>query len=433
MQDITLNMFYKIINSDNIIFKDYFFGDNFKTEFDSFGLFNFNKYVKTDKDKLIHVSFINCTFDLSLHFTNLIFHNNAQLFKNCVFNNEVYFGNMTFGNLMLEEVVFNKACYFYSCTFIEGLQFFDTTFNGPLLFDADKTHRITEIEDAYFDCYFNGKTNFKSVIFNKANFSKSIVGEKVFELSNCSFTKLGNFRGMNLKSNVAFINIDLSNCTFLNSEFVDARFLSSPISINNYIDINLFSKSHKDNHEEYKELGIYMVDNFIAEVNVENLIVELKTFERNFDKIKRFEIAGKFHQKSLEIERKYNSKWFKKSVLYLYRAASSYGESYSRTLILFSIVLLFFSLLYLITGLTFIENDKYSVIYYFKGSNIYNIINDYGLSFLFSFINSFPVKREISYLISSNGYTTFFSSLETIIQSILITLFIMALRRKFKR
>jgi len=263
--------------------------------------------------------------------------------------------------------------------------------------------------------------------------SGSIIDEKNFIFKNCLFNKLALFRRLNLKSNVLFFNADLTNCSFLNSNFEDVLFSSTSIDIEQHIDYRLWKNKTKLNNDNYQEYGLYNIDDTISEITKNNLISEYKIFEKNFDNKKHFDIAGEFHQSSLDIESQYHPKLLKKIILWLYKTFSNYGESYKKSLIWFSLILVIFSVLYLFTGLDYINNEKHSIIYYFKCTNMYNIINDYGLSFLYSFINSFPVKRDMDMLKAANGFTILFSSIQTVIQSVLITLFIIALRRKFRR
>jgi hypothetical protein len=432
MEDITLGNFKSILNSKNKYFKKILFAENIEAAIDEPFLL-INKYLEVKDDNFVDILFEDCKFEIPIRITGINIKGFPQFFKNCVFNKRVYLGNIKFDKLIFENVIFNDECIFSSCNFLDGLIFTETIFNNNLSFVVNRRLKVMEIKDAFFRCEFNGITNFNSVSFGILNLSDSSIGEKICIFNNCSFNLLALFRRLNLKSNIIFLNVDLTNCSFLNSNFAEVLFASISINIKEHIDYKFLKSIIKEDDIIFKSIYIPDKSDLIREVTENSLISEYKIFEKNFDNKKQFEIAGDFHQASLDIERQFNPTKSKKTLLWLYKTFSNYGESYKKSIIWFSLILVFFSILYLFTGLDYINNEKHSIIYYFKCSNINNIFNDYGLSFLYSFINSFPAKRDIDILKAANGYTIFFSTIQTVIQSILITLFIIALRRKFRR
>ena len=365
MEDITLGVFKLIMKSENKYFKDFYFADNIRAALEE-PVIDLNKYIDIDKDAQIdidenthldinkdthlNISFENCVFDIPINFNGMLKIILSFSLSNCVFNKKIYFGNIEFSSLNFDHVIFNEVCEFYSCKYIENLSFTETTFNNSLSFDAIRAIKITEIKDAWFECTFNGKTNFNSVSFDFLNMSGSIIDEKNFIFKNCLFNKLALFRRLNLKSNVLFLNADLTNCSFLNSNFEDVLFSSTSIDIEQHIDYRLWKNKTKLNNDNYQEYGLYNIDDTISEITKNNLISEYKIFEKNFDNKKHFDIAGEFHQSSLDIESQYHPKLLKKIILWLYKTFSNYGESYKKSLIWFSLILVIFSVLYLFTG-----------------------------------------------------------------------------------
>jgi|SRR4030095_759163 len=131
----------------------------------------------------------------------------------------------------------------------------------------------------------------------------------------------------------------------------------------------------------------------------------------------------------------------------LYKISSNYGESYLRCLfwILVSTFLLF-PCIYIHTGISFtplentnkIENLKKQnqiiIQYYpYNENTTFNLINDYGVGLIHSLNSTFPFKRGFENVNSANFLTTSIAFFQTITVTTLLTLFIVGIRRKFKR
>ncbi|MFZ4591342.1 MAG: hypothetical protein ACOYN6_10120 [Ignavibacteria bacterium] len=435
-------------NNKNVIFlKDIYKKiDNGNTHFDNcifnnlsgnIGYYEANEHLDLGRmgfNQKADISFTNCIFNISVSFYEMVITcSEPHIFKNCIFNKTISFNNTTIEHISIEDCVFNSELIFYSCKEIKSININSTIFNGTFSFDAISAVRFTKIIEAEFNCNFNGKVHFKNVMFDYLDISNSIIGDKNFTFNSCMFNNIALFRRMNLKSNVVFINTDITNCSFLNSDFENVIFSSPTININNLVDLRLLNDSHEMNYDDLKRLGMYNADEIISVVTARSLIMELKTFEKNFDNMKQFDLAGEFHQRSMDVDREHNSKGLKYIILSLYKFFSDYGENYSKVGVWFFLIIILFSFLYLFSGLDYIQNDYHSIIFYLNCSNIYNFFNDFALSILYSTVNSFPVKRDIDFIKAANGFTVFWSSMQTIIQGIFITLFIIALRRKFKR
>lgn len=427
LNKITVAKYNEILESENPFFEEYSFGEYLKSILEHGFL-----RIKLNKGNDIknNIRFSNCEFDIGLTLNDFSFNDSENIFVECVFNKNVIIRNMKFSGLHIENTVFNKNIIIYNSIFDDGIYFNDVIINGEFNFDQSSRQKNIVINEARFICDFNGKLSFNNVTFKYVNFTRSVFGDRTIVFNHCSFDKLAIFRNLHLSSNIVFNNIDLTNCSFLNSNFEEVKFSTPSIVIEQHID-NVFCNDNLDeNVKSLEGLGIYNKEEIIKEVNESNLADEYRSFEKNLDRNKNFDLAGRFHKKYFDIKTKYEKKKINKFILKLYKWISNYGESFSKPLFYFCVLIFAFSIIYLLSGLEYKDG---AIIYYFKCDNIYKFYNDIALSFVYSVINSFPVKRDIDLIQAANGFTIFLTVLQTIIQSILITLFIIALRRKFKR
>lgn len=327
-------------------------------------------------DGLQLVCFKDCDFNVNVDINEIDLHCLLN-FENCTFYKPVIF---SFGidTLILKDF----------CIFKEKFQFFSIV----------KKYAV-----------------FRDVIFEREfHFNSTSVIDKKFEFSKCEFKYDSLFRHLNFGNDILFDKSNLTNCSFLNSNIYDVRFNNCKFDYNNLID------------EKYSKLK--------KNIEIEDVISTYRNFEINFDKNKDYEQAGEFHKRRYELDLLISKKYsLKKFLLLLYKWSSNFGENYGRSFNWFVLALIAFSFIYLFTGLVYKNSNYDTVIYYFKNENRFDFWNDLGSSFLYSLNNALPFRRELEFIKSANGWTTFFSILETFFETILATLFIIGLRRKFKR
>jgi uncharacterized protein YjbI with pentapeptide repeats len=337
----------------------------------------FDKYT-LEKSTNIKIEFIDCVFDCPVTFNRNQKISSLKI-ENCKFNNKVIFKteidsisisySTVFNDKVIFESIFNKSC-----------KLNDTTFNKQFLFNSNSV--------------FDKKLEFAKIIFNDTAV----------------------FRGLNFGKETSFIDCDLTNCSFINSNINDVYFDNSSFDFMNLID-------------EKNAVMKYIKNNQMNVNKIKDVISQYRYFEINFDKNKDYEKAGEFHIRRYELEYLITKKHpIKKILLFLYKWSSNFGENYVCSLGWFIFLLVFFSFVYLFSGLKYEGVEiNWSIGYCYKA------LNDLGCSFLYSLNNSLPFRRELEFIKSANGWTTFFSIFETFIQTILATLFIVGLRRKFKR
>lgn len=317
---------------------------------------------------------------------------------------------------------FNKCKFdfefnFYISTKIEEIKFFECEFRYEMEIFSD----LNEI--GFYRCTFNEDVDFGThniaKFFNVGNnYKKDFICQSdsiniwKFIFDNCKIEQVGYFRNLNFGKESRFLNCDLSNCSFTGSNVEGAQFINCVFNFNKLIDEKFLKEDKKDL----------------------NLVISLyRSFEIVFDAQKDFQYSGEFHKKRFELDRSFTKKSLKKTLLDLYKFSSDYGENYQKSLFWFLGSFSIFSILYLFSGLNFTDHNGTVTIFYLKAVNQFNIWNDLGLSAIYSLNNVIPFKKDLDYLKAANGWTTLFTILESFILTILASLFVIGLRRKFKR
>lgn len=313
----------------------------------------------------------NCEFELPVRFELTKFKSTVD-FKNCIFHKDVEF-NCDFNFVKFEDVAFKDV----------------VRFDSPLE-NLCKFKKVTFEMDLIFYC--------------------SSVKDKKIEFTSCNFNTIAYFRNLNFGNDVLFNRCNLTNCSFLYSYIEYIRFQDCEFDFKNLID--------------EKNLSIPKHD-----FTKKDIITLYRHFEINLDKYKDFDTAGEFHKKRLELDRsshkKISLRWL---LLTFYKWTSDYGENYSKSLRKIIYVVIIFSFIYLYTGISY---SNYNIWWWDYSKP--QLFTDWGSSFLYSLISSSPIRRDSEVIKSLGGWTTGFSVLQTIIQTILGTLFIIGIRRKFKR
>lgn len=430
--------------------------------------FEIDAYFKNSKrlTKLFYGDFSNVTFQKSTYFWNSklnliepgganliqvrndhgvpdghIFNNNR--FNNVIFSDisfntsyifrkdNVFAGNVKFvrcsfdQGLVIKNVLFEEDCNIFACTFKSDVHIDRTTFKGNLIFEKPKHDDGTQFNDrVFFYPEVYASLLFSEVVFNEEFvFRPSIVGERLLEFRKTEFKKAAIFRYLNL-ANAIFQSCDLTNCSFMFSNVVGMQLSNCEFDFSRRL---LDERILKDS-DFAKKISV-VVARELAEINVNDVLNEYRMFEICMDTMKDFVTGGEFHKRRYELQRTSENNRLTKCILWLYKLFSNYGEDYGRSLAWLFGALLGFSVIYLFTGLKYGE----STIYYGNPLNMYCLINDWGCSLLYSLSSSVPFRRENDFVRSANNWTTAFSVSQTLLQTVIGTLFVIALRRKFKR
>lgn len=358
---------YKILNDTD---KDFFIWD----EFVSRGI----TYSKNN-----NITFFNCEFTDSVNFTTFREGENS-------YNAKFYFDECTFHSDFTTHTNFASLDFTY-CEFMNFIQIFPSN--------------VQDFKIRY--CKFHDTLRYDN---------DNSINCKI-KIQDCEFRKEVYFDLLNLSDQFRVYNSDLTNFSFLKTNFLESKFEGCWFDFNSLIIENDLSKKIGEDSRY-----------------ISNVIEMFRKFEIIFDNQKNYEYAGEFHKHRFELARKFSSKKSLKFwLLSLYKYFSKYGESYVRALIWFLIFFVSFTIVYLFSGLNFTDHNGPVTIFYLKPENQFNFLNDFCLAAIYSLNNVIPFKKDLTYITAANGWTTLFTILESFILTILASLFVIGLRRKFKR
>ena len=441
--------------ADNSNFeKSIFAGDvNFyDTEFDGFTNFEESKFKRDAKFNRVRfakeVYFIKAIFSQEACFDNANFLDETT-FTEAIFDGEVNFKgacfiNLTYlcyakfkGEVFFKEAIFLKGAYFNNSNFAKEVHFDKTIFFNKFVLDyvickeniiiANCFIQSVNIEifksDSFFiisnSCIKNiviqnsifQKINFNNVLSNSINDDlKKIFKKNEIEIKNESTENIEwNFSGQ-----------DLSNFSFIECDFSVANFLSANIQ-----------KTHIDN-------CIFPIDKvgrkklFNHNTNADDIKLQFtyQRFKRQFTENHYYQLAQDFHFQEMELRKKISKKVFEKIVLKIYYFLSRYGTNYLRPFIYLLIWVFIYPIILLY---------KTWEINLFCNTWDYDL---YGQTFsaLFKLLAPFKLIHgndddflNIYNIYINTGFGIFLVLIFYIIVTILITMFLQALSRNFKR
>jgi len=424
------------------------------------------------------------SFTSSVDFTNAVFldkanFNATKFFSNSVFNYSVFHKMALFNNTCFEmlsnfhETCFHNECFFYNSIHNDKAIFTRATFLGDTAFPNSKIHGLCDFQSANFNKNVNfGGTEFygyviflntvfeKETSFHESVFYNNIVFRNAslngdFSFSYVTFKRSFIFHRLEFKKNVDFSNINFQN----KIEFVDLKFLgeakfngcqfsvdstalfqdidSKPKLIFKYINFNknttfrrvdlsaaIFTQSDITD-AKFKECSWDLTPRLVLEEEIdassekdylalESLYRQLK---KNFSTEKDIELSGYASISEVEMRKKRFLKEKKYTDFFIYWFYSFFGgstEDYKTPLKwLFYSGFFIFPLIYFFTEPILNENKVCE----------YNLMK----SFIKSFANSIPIlksKYEYQFWITQ--------SFQLIFSTILLTFFILSLRKRFK-
>ncbi len=314
-------------------------------------------------------------------------HINQITFSNCIFNVICDFSSNKLYTLTIRDCIFKKEVsmqremdnlYIYDCEFEDNF------------FILTKVARFTVIKNTTFHRIFQ--------------YSPYDMNSQDIRFLNCKFLAMGFFRRLIMNKNFIFNQCNLVNCSFLYSSFEDAVFADCSFDLNHQLSLDeriYFNKNNILNDDFFKENAR---EDF-HKISLKNIISSYKEFEKNFDKARNYEDAGNFHKRAFELERE-RKKGLSKFILWLYKKSSSYGEEYTTSLKWMMILLIFFSFVYMISGVIYTYGNESCVVYYCKPANRYNVIQDIGIGFVYSFNSSITIRKGLDFVESGSPITS---------------------------
>ncbi len=298
------------------------------------------------------------------------------IFERCEFIDNVSFTYSKFHNTTnFNESFFKREVLFLSVKFLGKIEFVFSKFDKGS-FSLSNFH-----EAEFIQCHFIQDTDFKLSKFNRnvifqqcnfenfADFSESMFGDEAI-FANNSFTKQAKFRKLKFTNEelISFYG-DLSTISFLETNVSKIHFGDDVIWEKQYSEQKNIIDKLKVYLNKLKDFNRKFVvqDEQIIEVKseygirLETVLNIYRNLRENFDKKMRYDDAGQFFIREMELKRKFKKKISNSSskllteqknpflrifsVLGFYYLVGKYGESYYRPL---KIIIpgLLFSMLY---------------------------------------------------------------------------------------
>jgi uncharacterized protein YjbI with pentapeptide repeats len=378
--------------------------------------------------------FSGATFTLNAYFRYATFTHKAD-FSCTTFTHKADFPCATFMQKAdFLCATFTQDAYFGNATFMQVADFSKTTFALAAVFQEAK---------------FAGPAGFRETKFRK---DEELLAGPIFSLTEFSRPEAIVFYKTYL-GQALFHNCDVSKLTFSSVQWRQRGQRGKRMVFDEEVSTeyrkSLVAGSTKDNADE-RDYGL------IAEI--------YQQLKKNYDERKDYWTAGDFHYGEMEMKRLHSQsgnqlvRWLHRhfSLVALYKYASAYGESYVRPLILLLIVLAIFTSLFPLAGLNSGGDMQQSALIGAtqQGSplttatklsyrHFSDFVNAYpgrkwlgrAAFFFHSFMTAASVagfQREIKYEPSSQKGRAL-ALLEVLFTSTLIALFLLAIRRQFKR
>lgn len=428
-------------------------------------------------------------FDSSMPLTSINLEFNSLVIKDCVFDHIVELDRRKMKLIDASGAIFNDKIIFDNSTFIEGANFDNAvlknlasfkkcTFQSKLTF-SKTAYTILDFENARFnaDCRFSFLTPHTEVTdtveapcrLNFDNISINAVQNVSFHMCNivnAVFSPRGRgvleFLGSTLR-NSSFLNADLSNCTFNRVDLSESFLLGAKVSNTRFINCDFAEQKYIAaqriilfdevfNVKTFCQGGYKTFANFQSKriSSISSLEETYCALKNKFENNKDFVTADKFYFSEMEMRRfslgetqlmkkqepsaniskSDKFKYFLRTEIFSfypwYKYFTAYGTSYLRGFIWIILTINSFAILYMFTGLSKI---KYAI---GKQNNFSIVAGDFIDAFFYAVGILIPGLSKSFFDGVSSG-TLKLSAIEFILMWILIPLFVIALKRHFKR
>jgi uncharacterized protein YjbI with pentapeptide repeats len=301
------------------------------------------------------------TFAQSVYFNKATFYEGAN-FREVTFEREADFTTATFAErATFSEATFSKKASFFGTTFSEEAEFSNATFSreasfrkatfsGRAVFLHATFSREASFRKATFSegAVFEDATFSERVFFSNAVFSGGVgvdfhgakfLGEAFFLRSHFDEETLFRYTLFEQPNKVTFEDSNLSKVSFADSDITRIRF-GDKIRWGGKDEFTIIEEEWLKEKAKEKDKMANVYDN----VSLELVLSVYRNLRENYEFRLRYDDAGKFFIKEMELKRKYRqiepgngleikeNGWFRRhfSLTGLYYHLSRYGESISR-------------------------------------------------------------------------------------------------------
>lgn len=336
--------FSKKYNSSKIIFKECEFHEqvNFSNSVHDEEMdFSFTKFYND-------VKFTSANFNDKITFESAEFKANTN-FQSTIFKKKVIFQKTEFQHVDFDLAIFYQDTDFYDVKFFNSSSFWNVKFLGKTTFSRAKFTENADFHESEFkegvfqDTNFEKGGNYENCLIHSLNFQNTISND---------FTIFRNVR-FSKPENVT-LNMDLTQFSFLFTDLTRINFGDKVMWNNNERkkeSLQIFQKRNENNNR-FKIYDERELEHNLTYSTLEAVQSVYRRLRENFDYNLRYDDAGQFFVREMELKRKFyekhdNSKItvHKKillhvfSLLGIYYGLSKYGESLLRPTILALIII----------------------------------------------------------------------------------------------
>ena len=279
-----------------------------------------------------HADFERAAFDWAVlgksRFNKAVFRGDAS-FYDVAFGSPAEFHSVRFlGEAKFEEVKFGEGANFGECTFKKGADFSQAAFRGGAAdfksakFGGTADFFHADFEEAAFDRAALGKSRFNKAVFRgDASFRGAAFGEPTAEVpasesrfEESEFREGADFSGANFSQPMYFRGVvtkcpklirfdgNVSNVSFLNTDLKEVGFGSM---ITWLPQTSRGSRAIWDRKCRIYDEKILESENPDPALNLENVRSVYRDLRDNFDQQLRYDVAGGFFVREMELGRKY--------------------------------------------------------------------------------------------------------------------------------
>lgn len=360
-----------------------------------------------------------------------------------------YIGGFIFPDgLELKDMRFNAKVRFYNCVFKGDVEISFCEFNSDFGISDSTIHGTLKITWSNFNRLFIATNTIEGNLFYHINdvdrntlFLKSDI--KGYALLRYSIFK-GQVEIVEIMVGKSWYiyGVDFSSTSrtrFRNVDFTDAYFFDSKLVDIDFIGINWKAHNNRLIIGDETVLRTKVIPPHYPVKNVESLTEKESIVESlylqlcaNYDRNRLYEVSERFYISAMEVKRLSKGSWLNRNLFSWeawYKYISLYGHSSTRAFWGIIFIFLFCSVI--------ISFDTYS------NRFTDSLFLDFSFQRISIFIQIFfeSIKNNFYYLVNPAGLktndtitlTAFIIALERVIALIMITFFLLALRRRFKR
>lgn len=393
------------------------------------------------------ITFDNANFHQGASFWKTEFHQNV-MFESAKFHQDAHF----------DYAKFHQDAWFYNAEFHRYAWFLNAKFHQLASFDNTEFHRDAWFEDTefqqdalFFNASFERNATFLNTEFNsnpRTEFTGAVVSERLWfhgskfaehdQKGNCELE----FRQVVIKpdAEIIFEDVDLSRTSFLRTDLSRVRFRGDvrwaiseerPWWMGRAVRRNaLYDQLKLEKIQKGEATSTYREFPSEGETPTPHLVGELyRQLRLNFEQNRQEIEAGAFYIGQMDMRRMEQGR-FGAVGLGIYRFVALYGESFQRPILLYFVLGMCFAVGYLLAGFDAVGN---STIHYdggFKGATVGQLTKDF-LQALTNALTAGGILREK--LDFESWWGPPLRYLNTLVDVVLLTVTIVALRRRFKR